>query len=434
MDTLLGVLAVAISGLFAGGGAWPFKLLRKYQFEHWWFIAIFIALFVVPWGVTLLGCPDVIGSERAIWSEHGDAMLKANLLSLAWGVANVLCGLCYVRIGVALTGAILAGLGVCVGTIMPLVFKGTGQFQDAAGLGSTAGQTVMAGVAVMLVGVILATMAGLGRSEQLKKIEKDSKEPPRTSGKIVVGLIMAALSGVLSAGLAMSSVYSQEPVRANLSFVNPNSQISVNVDADRGLPAEAARKLKKDLSKDYPVASDGTIQMAGVGAVEVGGLRAAAAAQRVSERLAAARIVDRAEVRVDTGSIPAVFGVTANGVIGGLLVNIGFAIYLLFRNKSWHMFFYSARDFLLSVTIAVNSFVAIVVVVKGMLWLGALGASVGFGIQQAMQMTGCQAVGFISGEWRGVRGKPRTLMYAAIAFLIVAAVIMVVGKKLGSAE
>ena len=43
--------------------------------------------------------------------------------------------------------------------------------------------------------------------------------------------------------------------------------------------------------------------------------------------------------------------------------------------------------------------------------LGAGLASIGFGVQQAMQMLGGQSVGFISGEWRGVprgrRGPPR---------------------------
>ena len=123
---------------------------------------------------------------------------------------------------------------------------------------------------------------------------------------------------------------------------------------------------------------------------------------------------------------------TAVGLIGGLIVNLGFAVYLLTKNKSWHMFTYSLRDFLLAVTISVNSIVAIVLNVKGMLWLGALGASVGFGIQQAMQMTGCQGVGFISGEWRGVHGKPRTQMYVAIGVLMIAAAIMVIGKQLGA--
>jgi len=67
---------------------------------------------------------------------------------------------------------------------------------------------------------------------------------------------------------------------------------------------------------------------------------------------------------------------------------------------------------------------------KGMLLLGALGGSVGWGIQQAMQMTGNQGVGFLSGEWRGVRGKPREQMYLAIGILIVAAAIMAAGNSL----
>ena len=74
--------------------------------------------------------------------------------------------------------------------------------------------------------------------------------------------------------------------------------------------------------------------------------------------------------------------------------------------------------------------VGIVLMGSGMLWLGALGASVGFGIQQASQMIGSQGLGFISGEWKGVRGQPRNRMYLAIALLIVAAVVMAFGNTL----
>ena len=54
----------------------------------------------------------------------------------------------------------------------------------------------------------------------------------------------------------------------------------------------------------------------------------------------------------------------------------------------------------------------------------------GWGIQQAMQMTGTQLLGFASGEWRGVQGKPRRQMYVAIAILIVAAGVMAYGNTL----
>ena len=45
-------------------------------------------------------------------------------------------------------------------------------------------------------------------------------------------------------------------------------------------------------------------------------------------------------------------------------------------------------------------------------------------------MTGSQAAGFISGEWRGVLGTPRRQMYMAISVLIIAAAIMAYGNTL----
>jgi hypothetical protein len=64
----------------------------------------------------------------------------------------VLYLLCFVRIGVSLTNGILTGVGASVGVVTPMVFKGTGAFQQAGDLSSPAGLTVLAGVAVMLLG------------------------------------------------------------------------------------------------------------------------------------------------------------------------------------------------------------------------------------------------------------------------------------------
>ncbi len=114
MSAVLGLLVVALGGLIMGSGAWPFKLMRAYQFEHWWLIGMLVGLVVMPWTIVLAGCPHAWQSLAQVpWS----AILLGNLFAVGWGIANVLCGLCYVRIGVALTGAILAGLGVSVGRV-----------------------------------------------------------------------------------------------------------------------------------------------------------------------------------------------------------------------------------------------------------------------------------------------------------------------------
>ncbi len=49
--------------------------------------------------------------------------------------------------------------------------------------------------------------------------------------------------------------------------------------------------------------------------------------------------------------------------------------------------------------------ISIVLLGRGMVFPGVLGASVGFGIQQSLQITGNQLVGFIGGEWKGIKGN-----------------------------
>ena len=80
--------------------------------------------------------------------------------------------------------------------------------------------------------------------------------------------------------------------------------------------------------------------------------------------------------------------------MGGALVNLGYAVFLLTKNRSWNVLLQNGGELFLAVLIGVDFSVAVALMGKGMLLLGALGASVGFGIQQAMQMTGTQLLGF----------------------------------------
>jgi len=57
-----------------------------------------------------------------------------------------------------------------------------------------------------------------------------------------------------------------------------------------------------------------------------------------------------------------------------------------------------------------------------MVFLGVLRTSVGFGIQQSMQIAGNQLVGLISGERKGVYGKPLNLRYMGLAVILIAVI------------
>jgi L-rhamnose-H+ transport protein len=341
MGLFSGIMVTGLGGAFAGALSWPMKLTTKYKFEHSWFAAMLFGLFFMPWLITLVFCPNAIEALRSVDS---DILIKSNLFSLAWGIGNVLLGISLVRIGASLSFAVLSGIGIPLGVIVPMIFKGSGRFQQAPDLLSNTGYVILFATALMLIGVVLVAMAGFGRDKILKKTNDKM-------GGFTAGLIMCIASGICSVGPAFAFVYSQEPIR--------------NAMIDRG-----------------------------------------------------------------ASEWPASIAVYAVGMLFGSLINVVYPASLMTKNKSWHVIKSSRREFFLSLIVGLNLFLAFALWFPGMLLLGPLGGSVGFGIYFALQILAAQGLGWISGEWRGVKGRPIILMRAAIAILIFAAGMMAYASTL----
>ena len=340
-EALAGLLIVTLAGFLVGTMTWPMKVARKLDFEHQWLPAMLVGLIVMPWTITLIGCPDAF----AAYAEVGaGTILMANAFSIAWGVANVILGICVARIGAGLTFAILTGVGATIGVLTPTIFKGTGLFAQAPGLLSPAGLTVLCGSAVMLAGVALTARAGrlrVGTGTQHGAHAQGSLGP----------IALAALAGVLSAGISFTFVFSQGPI--------------VEAMAKRG--------------------ASPTVANASVWAV---------------------------------------------ALLGGAMVNVVYPLWLMARNKSWTKYSGAMGQALVSSLIGIQFFLGVLLLGKGMLLLGALGASVGFGIQQGMQILGGQTVSLASGEWKGAPPQSGRAMIIATACLLGAAVLMAVGNTL----
>jgi hypothetical protein len=114
----------------------------------------------------------------------------------------------------------------------------------------------------------------------------------------------------------------------------------------------------------------------------------------------------------------------------GALINVLYPAFVLSKNKSWHVLAKHPKEIGLSLIVGFNLFLAFALWFQGMLLLGPLGGSIGFGIYFALQILAAQGLGWISGEWQGVSGKPVTLMLTAIAILVVAAGIMAYASTL----
>ena len=335
MALLSGILVSGAGGASAGALSWPMKLMKKFDFEQTWFPGMLFGLILLPWLVTLCFCPNAI---EAYGSVDIGIIIKSNLFSLAWGIGNVLLGISLVRIGASLSFAILSGVGIPLGVIVPMIFKGTGRFQDAADLNSPAGHVILIATVLMLVGVVFVALAGFGRDKMLDK--KDEKE-----GGFLGGLIMCVISGICSVGPAFAFVYSQAPIR--------------NAMLERG-----------------------------------------------------------------ASEWPAAIAVWALGMLLGVLVNIFYPAFLLTKNKTWNVLKENPKEIGLSLIVGFNLFLAFALWFMGMLLLGPLGASIGFGIYFALQILAAQGLGWISGEWKGVHGRPIWQMGTAVVILVGAAAVM----------
>ncbi len=345
----IGILVVTASGLVMGTSAWPLKLMRHFRYEHFGFVSMLFSLIVLPWAITLATCPDVFDAYRSVPPV---ILWKANVFSFCWGAAQVLAMLCFLRIGVSLTYGILCSLGAAVGVTVPLLFKASGAFANAPDLFSRTGLVVMVGVAVMIVGVYFASLAGFGRE---RAQQSGGEARLNAKGGFAVGLMMVIAAGILSTGWGFAFSYAQAPI--------------IEAVKAKGAP-------------DF---------YAGI-------------------------------------------SVWAVALLGAGLVNVAYPAWLMTKNRSWGVLATHPGDLALSLVYGLLFFIPSALLGKGMLLLGALGASVGWGLVQGTVILGGQMLGFVSGEWRGVHGRPRMQIYLAIVILIAAMAIFAFANSLGQSR
>ena len=116
----------------------------------------------------------------------------------------------------------------------------------------------------------------------------------------------------------------------------------------------------------------------------------------------------------------AAYAVWPIGLAGGFLPNAGYAIYLLYRRKSWPGFRDASSDLLLTCTMAALWMGAFAVYGMSASFLGNLGTSVGWGLFQIFMILAANVSGLLTGEWK--RASRRTyLCLASGMFLLIAA-------------
>ena len=206
----IGTSLVVIAGVFSGLFAVPFKHNKGWAWENNWLLWSVMALIIMPWVVSFLTVPDLIG----IYLQQPDVVMLVLIFGLIWGIGAILWGLGIEYLGIGLSVPIMSGLNNSVGTLMPIIIR------DPSELLQPEGVRIITGVVVLLIGIIICSRAGSLKDKTLSDKIKNIK------GKhnFYTGLIICFFAGIIGPMINFGFVYG-EPLKlmaiqsgANLNF------------------------------------------------------------------------------------------------------------------------------------------------------------------------------------------------------------------------
>jgi L-rhamnose-H+ transport protein len=135
-------------------------------------------------------------------------------------------------------------------------------------------------------------------------------------------------------------------------------------------------------------------------------------------------------VQLGVSPIRAAYTVWPVTLAGGLLPNLAYCIYLLSKKKTWSIFFGPwLPDAGFAVLMAVLWMGAVAIYGAASVCLGALGTSVGWGLTQILSIMTANIGGLLAGEWTAAPISARRTLYAGLALLTVATVMLAAGNR-----
>lgn len=112
-------------------------------------------------------------------------------------------------------------------------------------------------------------------------------------------------------------------------------------------------------------------------------------------------------------------------LIGAFIMNAGYAIFLLFKNKTWNSFKVagSAKAYRWAILASIFWFGALGVYGQGAALIGPIGGVIGWPMLLGLSLIVSNFWAYRAGEWKGAK-KPFNLLLAGLVVLIIASVIL----------
>jgi L-rhamnose-H+ transport protein len=168
MQVILGVIFHFIGGFASGSFYMPYKKVRGWAWESYWIIGGLFSWLIVPPLAAYLTIPNF---SEIIAGTGGSILGYTFLFGLLWGIGGLTYGLGVRYLGVALGSSIILGLCMVFGSLIPSVyyqfFPQEGKDTISIIAGSRWGLFVLAGLLVCVVGIILCGKAGMMKEKEM---------------------------------------------------------------------------------------------------------------------------------------------------------------------------------------------------------------------------------------------------------------------------
>lgn len=207
MDMALGFLFLIVGAICGGSFGLPSKFVKKETpWEVLWGPFFFFVTVLLPFTVGPLAVKGFFTTYGAVETS---TLVFTLIFGFLWGLGSMTLGLSFAFIGLSLAYALNYGAQIITGSVLPMAIFHRGDFA------TTHGAVILAGVAVCVVGVIVA-----GRAAMLKERSVQKEDEPAEDGeaatkkpKMLIGLIIGIVSGILCACYAVAAEYAK-PVGA----------------------------------------------------------------------------------------------------------------------------------------------------------------------------------------------------------------------------